>query len=55
MKPVINISQFWRKTTKPIHGSLAVIEIELDAIRHECDRFNAWINRLAGLGEGDQA
>ena len=53
--PSKRIDKLYSAYEKPIHGSLAAIEIGLDAIRNECDRFNAWINRLAELGEGDQA
>ncbi len=31
---------------KPLHGSLAAIEIGLNAIRRECKRFDAWISWL---------
>jgi len=35
---------------KPLYGSLAAIEIGLDAIRGECGRFHVWIQRLEELG-----
>jgi len=31
---------------KPLLGTLAVIEIGLDAIRRECPQFRGWLNRL---------
>ena len=31
---------------KPLMGTLAVLEIGLDAIREECPLFRAWIERL---------
>lgn len=31
---------------KPFMGTLAVLEIGLDAIRRECPLFRAWIERL---------
>lgn len=31
---------------KPLMGTLAVLEIGLDAIRQECPLFRAWIERL---------
>jgi hypothetical protein len=37
---------------KPVHGSLAALEIGLDTIRAECRRFDAWLNRIAALQDG---
>jgi|SRR5690554_7490410 len=37
---------------KPIHGSLAALEIGLDAIRAECHRFDAWLSQIAALQDG---
>ncbi|MDO7897443.1 DUF4276 family protein [Pseudomonas citrulli] len=34
---------------KPLHGSLAAIEIGLPAIRLQCRRFDEWVRRLEGL------
>ncbi len=34
---------------KPFLGTLAVIEIGLDKIRHECPHFRSWIERLEAL------
>ncbi|MDA0812435.1 MAG: DUF4276 family protein [Verrucomicrobia bacterium] len=36
---------------KPLHGSLAALEIGLDTIREECCRFNEWLIGLEGLAE----
>jgi hypothetical protein len=38
---------------KPLHGSLAALEMQLDAIRRECPLFNEWIERIEGLASGD--
>lgn len=35
---------------KPLYGSLAALEIGLDTIREECERFNSWISNLESLG-----
>lgn len=34
---------------KPLHGSLAAIEIGLPAIRSECARFDAWLRHIEAL------
>ncbi len=34
---------------KPLLGTLAVLEIGLDAIRSECRQFNEWVERLEAL------
>lgn len=34
---------------KPLHGSLAALEIGLGSIRRECPLFNAWLERLGQL------
>jgi hypothetical protein len=34
---------------KPLHGSLAAIEIGLPAIRSECIRFDAWLRHIEAL------
>lgn len=34
---------------KPIHGSLAAMEIGLDTIRKECGRFDGWLKKLEAL------
>ncbi len=36
---------------KPILGTLAVLEIGLDAIRKECPHFRSWLERLEALPE----
>jgi len=35
---------------KVMHGSLIALDIGLDAIRKECPRFDAWVQRLEALG-----
>jgi hypothetical protein len=37
---------------KPLHGSLAALEVGLDVIRAACPRFNGWLETLEGLGRG---
>ncbi|MBF0165710.1 MAG: DUF4276 family protein [Magnetococcales bacterium] len=34
---------------KPLHGSLAALEIGLDAMMRECGLFRAWLDRIAAL------
>ncbi|TVS10578.1 MAG: DUF4276 family protein [Planctomycetaceae bacterium] len=34
---------------KPLYGTLAAIEIGLDAIRQQCPLFDGWIKRLKAL------
>jgi G:T/U-mismatch repair DNA glycosylase len=34
---------------KPLHGSVAAIEIGLPAIRSECARFDAWLRHIEAL------
>jgi len=34
---------------KPLHGSLATIEIGLPIIRQQCTRFDAWIRQMEAL------
>lgn len=35
--------------TKPLLGTLAVLEIGLEAIRRECPHFGCWLGRLEAL------
>ncbi|MBS1213645.1 MAG: hypothetical protein H6R26_2262 [Proteobacteria bacterium] len=51
--PSKRIGKLYRAYDKPIHGSLAAIEIGLDAIRRECQRFNAWLERIEALHLGE--
>ncbi len=37
---------------KPLHGSLAALEVGLDVIRTACPRFNGWVGSLEKLGKG---
>ena len=34
---------------KPVLGTLAVLEIGLEAIRSECPHFHSWLERLEGI------
>lgn len=36
---------------KPLHGSLAALEVGLDVIRTACPRFDGWIGTLESLGK----
>lgn len=47
--PSKRIEKLYPGYDKPIHGSLAAIEIGLDVIRHECLRFNNWLEKLEAL------
>ncbi len=47
--PSKRLLQLFAEYDKPLHGSLAALEIGLDNIRQECPLFNAWLNRLAQL------
>lgn len=38
-----------RQYEKPLHGTLAALEIGLDTIRSECQLFDAWLTRLESL------
>ncbi|MEO5326718.1 MAG: DUF4276 family protein [Magnetococcus sp. THC-1_WYH] len=48
--PSKRIEKLYSAYDKPIHGSLAAIEIGLKTIRKECHRFDAWLSRLETLG-----
>jgi len=48
--PSKRIDRLCPEYDKPIHGSLAAIEIGLDAIRRECPHFDEWVTRLEKLG-----
>ena len=47
--PSKRIEKLYSAYEKPIHGSLAAIEIGLDIIRKECQRFDAWLKQLEAL------
>lgn len=47
--PSKRIGKLYSAYDKPIHGSLAAIEIGLDVIRQECQRFDAWLKKLEAL------
>lgn len=44
--PSIRILDLFPRYEKPLMGTLAVLEIGLDAIRQECPLFRAWLERL---------
>lgn len=53
--PSKRITKLFLEYDKPIHGSLAAIEIGLDVIRRECPIFNNWLKRIESLAiSGDQ-
>ena len=53
--PSKRIAALFPEYDKPIHGSLAAIEIGLDVIRRECPLFNSWLKRIESLAvSGDQ-
>jgi hypothetical protein len=47
--PGKRISRLYRGYVKPLHGSLAAIEIGLEIIRRECRRFDAWLKQIEAL------
>lgn len=47
--PSKRIERLFRGYDKPVHGSLAALEIGLDTIRTECHRFDAWLSQIAAL------
>lgn len=47
--PSKRILEIYRSYNKPIHGSLAIIEIGIDAIRQECKLFDRWLQQLEAL------
>ncbi len=47
--PSKRILALYKGYEKPLHGSLAAIEIGLAAIRAECPRFDSWLTRIEAL------
>lgn len=47
--PSKRIKKLYSGYDKPIHGSLAAIEIGLNTIRSECHIFDSWLNRIEKL------
>jgi hypothetical protein len=47
--PSKRIENLYPGYDKPIHGSLAAMEVGLDAIRRECALFNAWLRAIEAL------
>lgn len=50
--PSKRIERLFRGYDKPVHGSLAALEIGLGAIRAECHLFDAWLNQINALQDG---
>jgi len=47
--PSKRIEKLFRRYEKPLHGSLAAMEIGLSTIRAECPIFDEWLRRLEAL------
>lgn len=47
--PSKRIKALFSEYEKPLHGSLASIEVGIDVIRRECPLFDGWVNRLESL------
>ena len=47
--PSKRIKQLYPRYDKPLHGSLAALEISLATIRTQCRQFDAWLARLETL------
>lgn len=50
--PSKRILKLFNGYEKPLHGSLAALEIGLTAIRQECPRFDAWLHQIETLRAG---
>ncbi|MFW7342757.1 DUF4276 family protein [Pollutimonas sp. H1-120] len=49
--PGKRIQALYKGYEKPLHGSLAAIEIGVATIRAECPRFDHWLKRIETLGK----
>ena len=47
--PSKRLQKLYAGYDKPLHGSLAAIEIGLPIIREQCTRFDAWIRQMEAL------
>ena len=47
--PGKRIKELYDRYEKPLHGSLAAIEIGLTEIRRECSRFDTWLRQIEAL------
>ncbi len=47
--PSKRILEIYSRYNKPMHGSLAIMEIGIDAIRRECKLFDRWLQELEAL------
>jgi hypothetical protein len=52
--PGKRIKELFPEYEKPIYGSLAALEIGIDAIRRECPLFDGWVTRLETLEKQDE-
>jgi hypothetical protein len=53
--PSKRIAAVFSEYDKVVHGSLAAMEISLDAIRQECRLFDGWLKRIEALAPGATA
>ena len=51
--PSKRILKLFPEYDKPYHGSLAALEIGLEAIRRECPLFDGWLKQIEALGQGN--
>ncbi len=49
--PSKRIKRIYPAYDKPVHGSLAALEIGLTCIRSHCPGFDAWLTKLGSLGQ----
>lgn len=47
--PSKRIAALYRRYDKPLHGTLAALEIGLDTMRAQCPLFDGWLRRIEGL------
>ncbi len=52
--PSKRVTQIVEGYEKPLHGTLAALEIGLETIRQECPHFNQWLQTLEQLAQGAQ-
>jgi len=51
--PSKRILKLFPEYDKPLHGSLAALEIGLESIRRECPLFDEWLKQIEALGQGN--
>jgi hypothetical protein len=49
--PSKRVEELVQGYTKPLMGTLAILEIGLDIVRQECPHFSDWISRLEGAAD----